>query len=160
MLVDECVARQIEDHLDITFQRNRFFRSVNPLYPILLVHGMAMQHGLGPEVNRDLTVVMVHLLRPGWFFMFHPVCGSAGPAAGNSHISGHTGKQNAAPGALFSISIALRSVSLNEGSRLCQGITPCQTSDGVCRYSGDRFCPFRRFLHAVLFTVQIREITL
>ena len=54
--------------------------------------------------------------------MFHPVCGAAGPAAGNSHIASHAGKQNGAPGALLPVGIALRAVTLNERRGFCQGI--------------------------------------
>ena len=91
--------------------------------------------------------------------MFHPVCGAAGPTAGNSHIASHAGKQNGAPGALLPVGIALRAVTLNERRGFCQGIASCQAADGICRCSGNTLCPFRRFGYPILLSIYIGKIT-
>ena len=151
VLIDEAVARQVQDHLDVGLQ------PLTALHAVQRRHLMPPLHRLRPAVGGNgQGVGVLHL---GQFGLLMAVTAphTAGPAAADAHITRHTGQQDRAPGALLSIGMALRAVALHQYSRLRIGIAPGQRPYRAGRNPGDLLRPLRRLDDAVHLAGQIAE---
>ena len=153
VLVDEAVARQVQNHLDVALQ--------------LLAAGDAVQfrqlvaphHRLCPQVRGDLHGIGVGHVRhihPG---VLGAKAAAAGPAAGNAHVASHTGKQYAAPGPLLAVGMALGAESLHQRCGPGGGVADGQGADRLSRDAGDGRRPLRRFGHAVFLAGEVGKHT-
>ena len=155
MLVDKCVAAQIEQQLDIALQLLSALHAV--------VHSRQLvptPDGLCPEEagNRCPIGISANREKRPPFLPRHTEAGGA--PSGYPHIASHTAQSRHRAYILLTVSGALVSKTREQAGRLTCRIVDRNVPDSLSRNACDLFAPLRRLCDTIEFSEKVSAVVL